>query len=165
MPTHCRYLLEKDTPDTLVLAILCNFGEHNHQAVVNHIFTRLQSLLGNDHKRFREYVEMLHVLSVNRDIDKEIKEAEKMLTQVDIERIPAYQLGMERGMERGIEEGIELGQGKGEALFFLRLLGHKFGPVPAVLEERIGNARHEELALWGQRVLNAKTFDEVFSSS
>nr|VFJ67121.1 MAG: hypothetical protein BECKDK2373B_GA0170837_11851 [Candidatus Kentron sp. DK] len=65
----CRYLLEKDTPDALVLAILCDFGDHDPQAVVNHILTRLQSLLKGDNKRFREYVDMLHVLSVNRNIN------------------------------------------------------------------------------------------------
>ncbi|MBT8419885.1 MAG: hypothetical protein KJO08_03390, partial [Gammaproteobacteria bacterium] len=91
----CRYLLEKDTPDALVLAILCNFDDRDPQAVVNHIYTRLKSLLGDNSKRFREYVEMLHVLSVNRDLGAQIREAEKMLTQIDITRLPHYQLGME----------------------------------------------------------------------
>nr|VFK02084.1 MAG: hypothetical protein BECKH772B_GA0070898_102594 [Candidatus Kentron sp. H]VFK02111.1 MAG: hypothetical protein BECKH772A_GA0070896_102543 [Candidatus Kentron sp. H]VFK05253.1 MAG: hypothetical protein BECKH772C_GA0070978_102523 [Candidatus Kentron sp. H] len=60
----CRYSLEKDTPDSLILAILCNFGDHDPQAVVNHIHAGL----GEDPKRFREYAEMLHVLSANRNL-------------------------------------------------------------------------------------------------
>nr|VFJ67213.1 MAG: hypothetical protein BECKDK2373C_GA0170839_11623 [Candidatus Kentron sp. DK] len=54
----CRQLLEMDNPDALVLAILCDFGEHDPQAVVNHIYTRLQALLGDNPKRFREYMEL-----------------------------------------------------------------------------------------------------------
>nr|VFJ90351.1 MAG: hypothetical protein BECKLFY1418B_GA0070995_101941 [Candidatus Kentron sp. LFY]VFJ97764.1 MAG: hypothetical protein BECKLFY1418A_GA0070994_107311 [Candidatus Kentron sp. LFY] len=167
----CRYLLEKDTPDALVLAILCSFGDHDPQMMVNHIYTRLRALLADNPGRFREYVEMVHVLSVNRDLDEQIEEAEKMLTQIDVERIPTYRLGMEKGMERGMETGMErgmergmaLGLGKGEAALLTRQLGYKFGALPQVLVDRIANAGSEELTLWGQRILSAKTLDEVFA--
>ena len=54
---------------------------------------------------------------------------------------------------------------KGEAVFLTRLLGHKFGAVPPAFEQRLENAEPKELALWGQRVLSAKTLDEVFAAS
>ena len=158
----CRYLLEKDTPDALVLAILCNFGDHDPQAVVNHIYTRLRALLGDDTKRFREYVDILHVLSGSRDLKEYIEEAEKMLTRIDVERMPFYRLGMERGMEQGMERGMALGRGEGEIALLMRLLGYKFGALPSGIRQRIETARAEELALWEQRVLSAKTLDEVF---
>nr|VFJ53042.1 MAG: hypothetical protein BECKDK2373B_GA0170837_104028 [Candidatus Kentron sp. DK]VFJ62052.1 MAG: hypothetical protein BECKDK2373B_GA0170837_11069 [Candidatus Kentron sp. DK] len=62
-----------------------------------------------------------------------------------------------------MERGIQLGQGKGEAALLTRLLGYKFGPLPSELKARMENALPEEMALWEQRVLNAKTLDEVFS--
>jgi hypothetical protein len=40
---------------------------------------------------------MLEVLSQNRDLRGYIKEAETMLTRVDIEKLPSYELGMEKG--------------------------------------------------------------------
>ena len=177
----CRRLLEIDTPDALVLAILCDFGENDPQAIVNHIYTRLGILLAGDPRRFREYLDMVHVLSSNRNLEEQIQEADKMLTQIDIERLPAYrrvmekgmekgmergiERGMKRGMERGMERGMTLGLEKGEAMFFLRLVGHKFGPLPPALEQRVEKAGSQELALWGERVLSAKTLDEVFSAS
>ena len=145
----CRRLLEIDTPDALVLAILCDFGENDPQAIVNHIYTRLGILLGDNPRQFREYLDMLHVLSTNRDLDKHIEEADRMLTQIDFERLPTYRRGME----------------KGEAMFLTRLLDHKFGSIPPVIEQRIENAGSEELALWGKRVLTAGTLDEVFAVS
>jgi len=144
---NCRHLLEKDTPDALVLAILCNFDGHDPQAVVNHIYARLRSLLKDDDKRFREYVGMLHVLSVNRNVSAQIKEAERMLTEIDIERIPSYQLGME----------------KGEAALLIHQLGYKFGTtLSPALQLRVENADTEELTLWAQRILSAQTIEEVF---
>nr|VFJ94071.1 MAG: protein of unknown function (DUF4351) [Candidatus Kentron sp. LFY] len=161
----CRRLLERDTPDALVLAILCDFGDHDPQAVVNHIYTRLQALLGNNPKRFREYVEMVHILSGNRDLEKQIQEADKMLTQIDVERFPTWQVVNKwlQGMEREMERGIALGRGEGEAVFLMRQLRHKFGSLPPALEQRIRNAEPEALATWGERVLTAQTLDEVFS--
>lgn len=150
---HCRHLLEKDTPDALVLAVLCDFGDHNPQAIINHIYTRLRALLGDDHKRFREYVDMLHVLSVNRDLKRQIEEAEKMLTQINAERMPYYQLGMDQGMERGA------------AALLTRQLGYKFGTLAPAILERIENARPEELAVWERRILSAETIDGVFTFS
>jgi hypothetical protein len=93
----CAYLLAEDNPDALVLAILCDFREREPRGVVQHIFQRLQDLLGEHPKRFREYLDMLEVLSENRDLRDYIKEAEAMLTRIDIEKLPSYELGMEKG--------------------------------------------------------------------
>nr|VFJ53682.1 MAG: protein of unknown function (DUF4351) [Candidatus Kentron sp. FW] len=70
--------------------------------------------------------------------------------------------GIEEGMGKGLEQGLALGIGKGEAGFLIRQLGYKFGILPPELLQRIESARPEDLALWGQRVLNAKTLNDVF---
>jgi len=48
-------------------------------------------------------------LSENRDLRAQIEEAERMLTQIDIERLASYVIGMERGEIHG--EGLGLGRG------------------------------------------------------
>ena len=97
----CAELLSRDNPDALVLAILCDFGDRDPQTVVNHILSRLRQITGDDHRAFRKYLDMLEILSDNRDLKPYIKEAEIMLTQVDVTRLPSYELGMEKGMEKG----------------------------------------------------------------
>ncbi|NNJ84699.1 MAG: hypothetical protein HKP13_07180 [Gammaproteobacteria bacterium] len=62
-----------------------------------------------------------------------------------------------------MEKGLKLGKNKGEAALLTRLLGYKFGALPSAIRQRMENATSEELALWEQRVLNAKNLDEVFS--
>jgi len=98
-----------------VLALLCDFGDRDPQLVVNDIFLRLRALRGDSEKRLREYIDMIEVLSENRDLKPYIREAERMLTQVDVTRLPSYELGMEKGMEKGMERGIEQGIEKGKA--------------------------------------------------
>ena len=146
----CEYLIKKDTPEALILAILCDFKDRDPQEVVDYIYTRLQELVGDNTKRLRECIAMLHILSVNRDLKKEIKEAEKMLTRIDMTRIPSYQLGMEKGREQG------------EAALLTRQLSLKFGSLPQVVDQRIKSARANELTTWGEKVLTAKSLDEVF---
>jgi len=101
----CAGLLAQDNPDALVLAVLCDFGSRKPQEVVTYIVHRLRKLLGANERGFRDYIIMLEVLSENRDLQAQIKEAERMLTQIDIERMPSFALGFERGEEKGKEEG------------------------------------------------------------
>jgi flagellar biosynthesis/type III secretory pathway protein FliH len=56
---------------------------------------------------------MLEVLSENRDLTHAVKEAEKMFSDIDITRLPSYEIGLESGLEQGMEQGIEKGLEKG----------------------------------------------------
>jgi hypothetical protein len=49
----------------------------------------LKSLLGDDEKELRRYINILEVLSDNRDLSQAGKEAEKMLSDIDITRLPS----------------------------------------------------------------------------
>jgi hypothetical protein len=113
---NCAGLLVQDNPDALVLAVLCDFGGREPQEVVNYIVRRLSELTGTDERRFREYMTMLEILSENRDLKPQVEEAERMLTQIDIERMPSYVIGLERGESRGLERGERLGLERGRAV-------------------------------------------------
>lgn len=77
------------------------------------------------------------------------------------------QQGIEKGLEKGLEKGRELGvrEGieKGEALLLQRQLARRFGPLPDAVLQRISNASSTELELWGDRVLDAASLDDVFA--
>ena len=105
----CSILLTQDTPDALVLAILCDFKGQPVQDMVNYIVLRLRELMGDDESGFRNYFEMLETLAENRDLQPNIKEAEQMLTQVDVTKFASYGWGMRDGLERGRQEGLERG--------------------------------------------------------
>lgn len=108
-----RDLLKQDTPDAIVLAILGDFKQHSDLQVVHEIVSQLHQKLSSQPKRFREYLYMLETLSENRDLKNQIKEAENMITQFSIEKMPSYELGMEKGIITGLEKGIVEGWKKG----------------------------------------------------
>lgn len=113
---NCAGLLVQDNPDALVLAVLCDFGGREPQEVVNYIVRRLNEFTGSDEQRFREYMMMLEILSDNRNLRAQVEEAERMLTQIDIERLPSYVIGMERGEIRGEGRGLERGLERGRVI-------------------------------------------------
>jgi len=100
----CTGLLTQDNPDAL----------------------GLRELLGANERGFREHMTMLEILSKNRDLQAQVEEAEHMLTEIDIESLPSFNIGFERGEEKGREEGREEGEEKGmekaEARIVHRLL-------------------------------------------
>ena len=72
------------------------------------------------------------------------------------------QEGIEEGIEKGMEKGMEKGRVEGEATLLLRLLERRFGPLPAAIRQRIAAANAETLLAWGERVLDARSLDEVW---
>jgi len=58
---------------------------------------RLRELLGANEWGFRDYMTMLEILSENQNLQARVKEAEHMLTEINIERLPSFAIGFERG--------------------------------------------------------------------
>ncbi len=104
----CALLLGEDTPDALVLAILCDFKGRSARDIVGYIIRRLYQLTCERGDIFRRYLHMLELLSENRDLQETVKETEQMLTDFNIENLPSFQIAMEKGIEKGIEKGREL---------------------------------------------------------
>jgi hypothetical protein len=50
----CETLIGQDTPEALILAVLCDFKRKPAQDAVNYIVTRLKTLTGEDEKGFRK---------------------------------------------------------------------------------------------------------------
>ena len=64
--------------------------------------------------------------------------------------------------QKGKQEGLQEGLQKGEGLLLQRQLARRFGPLPDAVLQRIAAASITELELWGDRVLDAASLDEVF---
>lgn len=60
-------------------------------------------------------------------------------------------------------EGMQEGKLQGEQTLLIKQLYRRFPSLNARYEERVKNARTEELFLWGERILDARTLDEIFA--
>nr|VFK23309.1 MAG: conserved hypothetical protein (putative transposase or invertase) [Candidatus Kentron sp. MB]VFK28437.1 MAG: conserved hypothetical protein (putative transposase or invertase) [Candidatus Kentron sp. MB]VFK74252.1 MAG: conserved hypothetical protein (putative transposase or invertase) [Candidatus Kentron sp. MB] len=79
--------------------------------------------------------------------------------------------GMQQGMQEGLLkgrlegrlEGEARGEEKGKVKMLLRLLPRRFGPLPDEISDRIYRADPNTIEIWIDRILDAKSLDEVFS--
>ena len=75
------------------------------------------------------------------------------------------QKGMQKGVQQGMQKGIQQGMQQGEALLLQRLLTRRFGALSATQLASIAAATPAQLETWGDRVLEAKSLDEVFGDT
>ena len=68
-------------------------------------------------------------------------------------------------MQQGIQQGMQQGMQQGEALLLQRLLTRRFGALSATQLANIAAASSAQLESWGDRVLEAKSLDEVFGDT
>ena len=103
----CEVLLNQNTPEALVLAILCDFKGKNPKDVVKYIIDSLYKYTKNSFS-YKNYIMMLETLSSNRNLKEVVKEIE-MLRTTTLQDLPSWEIGLEMGIEKGIEQGIEKG--------------------------------------------------------
>lgn len=70
--------------------------------------------------------------------------------------------GMQQGMQQGMERGLRQGRAQGIAAVLQRQLSRRFGPLPDDVTRRLSQATPEQLEIWAERVLEARSIDEVF---
>ena len=70
--------------------------------------------------------------------------------------------GEQKGMQQGISQGITKGITQGERLLLQRQLTRRFGALPISATRQIAEASSTQIELWGDRVLDAASLDEVF---
>jgi hypothetical protein len=66
------------------------------------------------------------------------------------------------GKKEGLEEGKREGRREGEVRLLVRQLELKFGPLSPRDRERIDAADSDRLLEWGERILTARSLNEVF---
>jgi len=110
-----REFLNQQTPDAVVMAILCDFNGVEKYEVVHEVLRNLIALTQGNQQQLREYISMLEILASNRNLDLDIRQEFEML-HVEIEKLPSFVMGVEKGLEEGIEKGMEQGIEQGMEL-------------------------------------------------
>ena len=77
------------------------------------------------------------------------------------ERYPREADEMTGFAERFIQQGMQQGMQQGEAKILIRLLTKRFGELPNETLHQIESADDDTLLQWSERVLTARTLDEV----
>jgi len=127
-----RDFLARNTPDAVVMAILCDFDGCTNRDVVHEILLDLVRLTHDNHQQLREYVGMLEILATNRNLNLDIQQEYEML-HIEIEKLPSFVMGLEQGIEQGVEKGIKQGAKKQTGIVARKLLA-KGMPIEDIVE-------------------------------
>ena len=68
----------------------------------------------------------------------------------------------QQALQECLQEGRQEGRQEGEFNLLSRLLTRRFGELPEAVVARLKSADSTLLELWGDRVLDASSLDEVF---
>lgn len=74
---------------------------------------------------------------------------------------PLMETFIDRYIAQGKQLGEQLGEQRGEAKILLRQIERKFGPPSETVRERIVQAESDRLLEWSERILEARSLDEV----
>lgn len=118
--------------------------------------TRGLLALESDQDRRLKYLEFIDMYA--ELTDNERQEFERMYP----EESKAMAGGFQRARDEGMQQGIEQGRVEGERAVVERLLLRRFGALPRSASERLVGASMAELERWADRVLEAKSLDDVF---
>ncbi len=73
------------------------------------------------------------------------------------------QQGLQKGLQQGLQRGLQKGRREGEYTLLLQLLQRKFPDLSTTYREKLDQADAETLLKWGERLLDAKTLEEIFN--
>ena len=71
---------------------------------------------------------------------------------------------LQRARDEGIEQGMRQGRAEGERAVLERQLRRRFGRLPAEKAELLQSAPEADLEAWADKVLDARTLNEVFDT-
>lgn len=154
-------------PQNLAAAIF-RLEQPQTPEAVRQIVTELEvSTRNDDYRTARRLVTIWLRAALNRnrkypmllpELD-DLQELTVMLSQRIEQWAEAY---LATGEQRGLEKGREQGVLRGEARMLGRVLAHRFGVLPAWVEQRLSEATEAQLAAWSASMLEVDTLSQVF---
>ena len=126
-----------------------------------------RGLLELDADKRRKYLDFIDIYTALDDNERQQyeqqypREAQIMSSFADRFRAEGIEQGIQQGMQQGIQQGVQQGMQQGEAHILLRLLHVKFGDIPEEARRRVESADAETLLAWSERILTARSVDEV----
>ena len=74
------------------------------------------------------------------------------------------EIGEKRGLQQGMQQGIAQGELRGERIFLKRMLEKRFGEIPMNYLKKIEEASADKLLELGDKLVDAKTPDDIFAT-
>jgi len=154
-------LLDSQSPDDAVLAILCRSGDTRQ--TIRRILARIAEL--DPVSRSDAATRLAILAQLRRAVPVEIEEAKSMTVSFNIRTHPVFAEIFEEVKLQGVLEGEARGETRGRAGTLLRQLHRRYGTVPQAIVDRFFAASSDELDSWTDAVLDAPSLEAIFDPS
>ena len=108
------------------------------------------------------YVTSVERLATERGLQQGMKQGLQQGMQEGLQQ--GMQQGMQQGLQQGLQQGVQQGLQQGEVAVLKRQLCKRFGELPEEVDARLNKATLEQLEIWADRVLDARTLEGVFEA-
>ena len=158
-------LLESDAVGDNVIAILA--GLRDHEEAVGKIVKRIAGLAAAERETaLAQLVILAGLRHLSRTVEQERR---KMPIDIDIREHEvlgpmfkeAEQKGRQEGLQKGLQKGLLEGLQVGELTVLRRQTEKRFGALPSWAAEKLATLSASELEDLSERVLDAKSLDEL----
>jgi hypothetical protein len=158
-------LLESDAVGDNVIAILARLRDH--EGAVRKIVERIAGLAAGERETA---LAQLMILAGLRHLSRTVEqERRKMPIDIDIREHEvlgpmfkeAEQKGRQEGLQKGLQKGLLEGLQVGELTVLRRQTEKRFGALPSWAAEKLATLSASELEDLSERVLDAKSLDEL----
>jgi predicted transposase YdaD len=129
--------------------------------VVHEIMDRIAML---DPPERAAAIDLLMTIAGLRGLEEFVdREAKQMPILEDIRKHKIFIREYNEGLQEGQVEGERKGKSEEALRLVTRLIQHRFGPLPDDLQQRLAHASLEELEALSERVLDARSIDDLLT--
>lgn len=132
-----RKFINSAKPESIILAILCDYKASNPRAVIAKI---LENLLNAKTENLPKYVFQLKILSALRNLEE--------ITGEEIQNMPQrfnYNLENDIQYRQGLQVGEQVGEQQGEKKAVERILEKRFGGLQDVVKQKVRQLSPDEI--------------------
>jgi predicted transposase/invertase (TIGR01784 family) len=144
---------ETTEPDYAMLRLISCREEHTAEQV--------KQLLAEKDALSPELLEFIETVLVYKLPNLSREEIRIMLALNDV-KLKQTRFYQEIAAEERSEGRLE-GKLEGEVQIIVRQLNRRFGVLPTWAQQKLAEANNQQLELWSERLLDAKTLDEIFN--
>ncbi|NLY26070.1 MAG: DUF4351 domain-containing protein [Alcaligenaceae bacterium] len=137
-----------------LMAAVIRFGHPESEQVLLELIDRVNLMLDGNPELKRTFAIWMRAVL--------LRQSKGTLALPKVRDLKELKMTLAERFDTWAQQHEKKGEAKGEAILLQRQLIRRFGALPSAIVGQIAAATSAQLELWGDRVLEASTLDEVF---
>ncbi|MBV5299952.1 MAG: Rpn family recombination-promoting nuclease/putative transposase [Rhodoferax sp.] len=146
-------------------AAVIRFEHPASAAALLELIDSLNDWLADNPELKRTFAIWIRAVLLRQGKFKQVLPKVRDLKELKMSLAARFDLWETQWFQEGEKKGEQKGEQKGQSGLLQRMLVRRFGPLPQDMVQRLSNATTDQLELWADRVLDARSLNEVFADA